>query len=155
SARTVMECLFYAIPEKDYVKSLFDLRNDYVGYGIPEVLAVDRGPGYIGKDLKLACAQLGIELDPLPGRSPWLKASIERYFKTVNTDLFHVTPGTSFSNFLERGDYDPAKHACITLNGLWYILHKWAVDVYTRNAHRGVGGVPAKLWERALNRDFV
>jgi putative transposase len=155
SARTVMECLFYAIPEKDYVKSLFDLRNDYVGYGIPEVLVVDRGPGYIGKDLKLACAQLGIELDPLPGRSPWLKASIERYFKTVNTDLFHATPGTSFSNFLERGDYDPAKHACITLNGLWYILHKWAVDVYTREAHRGVGGVPAKLWERALNRDFV
>lgn len=54
-----------------------------------------------------------------------------------------------------RGDYDPAKHACITLDGLWYLLHKWIVDVYTRDKHRGIGGVPAKLWEKALERDFV
>ena len=155
SARTVMECLFYAIPKKDHVRSLFDLRNDYVGYGLPETLVVDRGKGYIGKDLRLACAQLGIELDPLPRKSPWLKASIERFIKENATDLIHVTPGTSFSNFLVRGDYDPAKHACVTLDGLWYLLHKWIVDVYTRDKHRGIGGVPAKLWERALERDFV
>jgi putative transposase len=155
SARTVMECLFYAIPKKDHVRSLFELRNDYVGYGVPETLVVDRGRGYIGKDLRLACAQLGIELDPLPRKSPWLKASIERFIKENATDLIHVTPGTSFSNFLVRGDYDPAKHACVTLDGLWYLLHKWIVDVYTRDKHRGIGGVPAKLWERALERDFV
>ena len=154
SARTVMECLYYAIPEKKHVKQLFNLRNDYVGYGVPEVLAVDRGKGYIGNDLKLACAQLGIELDPMPGRSPWLKGSIENYIKETGTDIFHATPGTSFSNFLVRGDYDPTKHACVTLDGLWYLLHKWVVDVYTRKSHRGVGGVPAKLWERALERDF-
>jgi hypothetical protein len=27
--------------------------------------------------------------------------------------------------------------------------------VYTREPHRGIGGVPAKLWERALGKDFV
>ncbi len=155
SARSVMECLFYAIPEKGYVKSLFNLRNDYVGYGVPEVLATDRGKGYVGKDLERACAQLHIELDPMPGKSPWLKGSIERFFRTNATDLIHVAPGTSFSNFLVRGDYNPAKYACITLDGLWYLLHKWTVDVYTRDKHRGVGGVPVKLWERALERDFV
>lgn len=154
SARTVMECLFYAIPEKKHVKQLFGLRNDYVGYGVPEVLAVDRGRGYIGNDIQLACAQLGIELDPMPGRSPWLKGSIEHFIKDTGTDIFHATSGTTFSNFLVRGDYDPAKHACVTLDGLWYIVHKWIVDVYTRAKHRGVGGVPAKLWERALERDF-
>ncbi len=155
SSRSVMECLFYAIPEKDHVKELFGLRNDYIGYGVPEVLVVDRGSGYLNNDLELACLQLGIELDPMPGKSPWLKGSIERFFKTSNMDLFHATPGTSFSNFLVRGDYDPAKHACVTLDGLWYLLHKWIVDVYTREGHRGIGGVPAKLWERALGQDFV
>jgi putative transposase len=67
-----MECLLYAISPKNHVKELFGLRNDYVGYGVPETLAVDRGSGYINKDLELACAQLRIELDPMPGRSPWL-----------------------------------------------------------------------------------
>jgi putative transposase len=155
SAQSVMECLFYAIPEKDHVKELFGLRNDYVGYGIPETLVIDRGSGYLNKDLELACAQLHIELDPLPGRSPWLKGGIERYLEESGVEIFHASPGTSFSNFLARGDYDPAKHACITLNGLWYILHKWIVDVYTRESHKGIGGVPAKLWERALGKDFV
>lgn len=155
SSRTVLECLFYAIPEKSHVKDLFGLRNDYVGYGVPETLVVDRGSGYLNKDLELACAQLGIELDPMPGKSPWLKGSIEHFLKDTSADLFHATPGTTFSNFMVRGDYDPAKHACVTLDGLWYLLHKWIVDVYTRNSHRGIGGVPAKLWERALGRDFV
>jgi len=155
SSHTALECLLYAIPEKDYVKELFGLRNDYIGHGIPETLAIDRGSAYLNKDVELACAQLHIELDPMPGRSPWLKGGIERYIKDAGVEVFHASPGTTFSNFLERGDYDPAKHACITLNGLWYILHKWVVDVYMREPHRGIGGVPAKLWERALGKDFV
>ena len=160
STQTVMECLFYAIPEKQHVKELFGLRHDYVGYGVPETLAVDRGSGYLNNHMELACAQLGIELDPMPGRSPWLKGGIERFLETVETDLIHPTPGTTFCNFLVRGDYDPAKHACVTLNRLWYLLHKWVVDVYTRDGHKGlegkvIGGVPAKIWDRALGRDFV
>jgi len=160
STKTVMECLFYAILEKQRVKDLLELRHDFVGYGVPEVLAVDRGSGYLNNDMELACAQLGIELDPMPGRSPWLKGSMERFLGEVETDLIHPTPGTTFSNFLVRGDYDPAKHACVTLNRLWYLLHKWVVDVYTRSGHRGlegkvIGGVPAKIWERALGQDFV
>jgi putative transposase len=160
STQTVMECLFYAITEKRHVKELFGLRHDYVGYGVPETLAVDRGSGYLNNAMELACAQLHIELDPMPGRSPWLKGSIEEFLGEVETDLIHPTPGTTFSNFLVRGDYDPAKNACVTLDGLWYLLHKWIVDDYTRNGHKGLegrvlGGVPAKIWERALGRDFV
>lgn len=155
SSHTVLECLFYAIQEKEHVKELFGLRNHYVGYGIPETLAIDRGSGYLNRDVELACAQLHIELDPMPGRSPWLKGGIERCIEEAGVEVFHASPGTTFSNFLERGDYNPAKHACITLNGLWYILHKWIVDVYTRQGHKGIGGVPAKLWERALGKDFV
>jgi putative transposase len=160
STQTVMECLFYAIPEKRHVKELFELRHDFVGYGVPETLAVDRGSGYLNNDMELACAQLHIELDAMPGRSPWLKGSIEEFLGEVETDLIHPTPGTTFSNFLVRGDYDPAKHACVTLDGLWYLLHKWVVDDYTRDRHKGLegkvlGGVPAKIWERALGLDFV
>jgi putative transposase len=159
STQTVMECLFFAIPEKRHVKELFGLRNDYVGYGVPETLAVDRGSGYLNRDMEFACAQLGIELDPMPGRSPWLKGGIERFQGMAEVDLFHAQPGTTFSDFWKKGDYDPTKHACITLDGLWYLILKWIVDIYTQEPHKGIGGlaggVPAKLWTRALGRDFV
>lgn len=154
SAYPVLECLYYAIIQKDHVKELFGLRHEYLAFGVPEVLAVDRGKEFINEDVELACEQLGIELVDLEGHAPWLKGAIERWFRTVNTDLIHTIPGTTFSNFLERGDYDSSKHACITLDGLWYLLHKWIVDIYTQKGRRGFG-VPARLWERACEKDFV
>jgi hypothetical protein len=124
------------------------------------VLVVDNAIE-LHRDLELACLQLGIELQHMPVRKPWFKGSIERWFRTLNTDLIHVTPGTTFSHFLERGEYDSQKHACITLDRLWELLHLWIVDVYTQEVHSGIGGhlrgkgVPARLWQLALEAQFV
>ena len=49
----------------------------------------------------------------------------------------------------------------MTLDRLWELLHLWIVDVYTQEVHEGVGGhpqgkgVPAQLWQRALDEQFV
>jgi len=37
-------------------------------YGLPEVLVVDHAPHFVGADLRDACGQLGIHLDPCAGR---------------------------------------------------------------------------------------
>src|SRR5260370_1016902 len=94
SSHTVLECLFYAIQEKEHVKKLFGLRNDYVGYGIPETLAIDRGSGYLNRDVELACAQLHIELDPMPASSPWLNAVTAPPIKHPAFQFLHPTPPT-------------------------------------------------------------
>ena len=63
---------------------------------------------------------------------------------------------TTFSHVLERGDYRSEHVACVTLDGLWVLLHRWIVEVYTREYRRGsVQGVPVKLWERAMEKGFV
>jgi putative transposase len=160
---TVMDALFYAIQEKDQVKPLLGLQHEYQAYGVPEVLACDNGKEFRTPDLELACAELGMELDWMPRRTPWFKGAVERWYRTANTELIHHTPGTTFSHFLERGDYDSRTHACITLEGLWFLLHHWIVDIYAQTWRRGgrgsfrpkSQGVPAKLWERALEENFV
>lgn len=160
SYRLVMECLLYAILPKNHVQALFQTQHEYLAFGIPEVLVVDNAIE-LERDLELACLQLGIELSHMPVRKPWFKGSVERWFRTLNTDLIHVIPGTTFSHFLERGEYDSQKHACMTLDRLWELLHLWIVDVYTQEVHEGIGGhprgkgVPALLWQRALEEQFV
>jgi len=160
SYRVVMECMLYSFLPKTHVKSFFQTQHEYLAFGVPEVLVVDNAIE-LHQDLELACLQLGIELQHMPVRKPWFKGSIERWFRTLNTDLIHVTPGTTFSHFLERGEYESQKHACITLDRLWELLHLWIVDVYTQEVHSGVGGyprgkgVPARLWQRALEEQFV
>src|SRR6266516_5008206 len=150
----------YAILEKVHVKELFHTTNDYLAYGIPETLVVDNGLE-LHEDLEMACLQLGIELVHTEVRSPWLKGAIERWFRTVCKDLIHRIPGTTFSNFLERGEYASEKEACMTLDALWEALHIWIVDYYTQDKHKGIGpewaveGIPAQLWKDALERDFV
>jgi putative transposase len=155
SYRAAMECLFYAIIEKEHVKSLLQTSHEYLGYGLPERLVFDNARELVGRDLEEACLELGIEFDPNEKGKPWLKGSVERWIKSINTDLIHTVPGTTFSNFLVRGDYDPKQHSCITLDGLWRMLHLWIVDIYTQKWHRGVGGVPARIWQRALEQNFV
>ena len=39
-------------------------------------------------------------------------------------------PGTSFSRYYQRGDYDPQKHALMTLVEFKHIFEKWVLDVY-------------------------
>jgi putative transposase len=160
SYRVAMECMLYAFLPKEHVKAQFHTQHEYLAFGIPEVLVVDNAIE-LHRDLELACLQLGIELQHMPVRTPWFKGSIERWFRTLNEDLIHSTPGTTFSHFLERGDYDSQKHACITLDRLWELLHVWIVDVYTQEVHSGVGGrprgkgIPAQLWQQALEDQFI
>ena len=156
SYRLVMECLLYACWRKTHVKEMFQTTNEYLAYGIPEMLVVDNGIE-LHRDLEWACLQLGIELQHTPVRMPWFKGAIERWFRTLNQELIHNAPGTTFSRSCQWKGYDPRKHASMTLDGLWEALHLWIVDDYTQNVHR-IGDekdIPVKRWLRALEKDFT
>jgi putative transposase len=44
------------------------------------------------------------------------KAKIERFLRTLSQEVAHGTPGTTFSNIFERGDYNPEKYAVSRLS---------------------------------------
>jgi putative transposase len=155
SYRTVQHCLLYGILPKADARTLFGTQHPWSAFGLPETLVIDNAKEFIGRDLDDACGQLGIILERMPVRTPWFKGSVERFFRTNNTGLIHTLPGTTFSNVLERGDYDVFQHACISLSAFWKILHIFLLDIYAQRWHEGVGGIPAKVWEENLQAGFI
>jgi putative transposase len=155
SYRTVQHCLLHGILPKGDTRMLYGTQHPWSAFGLPETLVIDNGKEFIGRDLDDACGQLGIILERMPVRTPWFKGSVERFFRTNNTGLIHTLPGTTFSNVLERGDYDVFQHACISLSAFWKILHLFLLDIYAQRWHEGVGGIPAKVWAENLQAGFM
>ena len=151
----VMECLHNTIAPKGNIRERFGTEHDWTAYGVPGTLVVDNGKEFIGQDLSDACEMLGTVLQQCPVMTPELKSGVERQFRSLNTGVFHTLPGTTFSNILERGEYDSVKHACISLVELEKAMILFLVDIYAERFHRGLGGIPARYWEKALTTHLV
>jgi putative transposase len=147
---SVMLALKHAIGTKSYIREMYKTEHDWLAYGIPDVLIVDRGKEFLSKDLEDACDQLNIELVHCPPRKPWYKGQAERYFRTINQSLLHQQKGTSFSNVIQRGDYNSEKNAVISFSALMEMIHVWICDIYSQEYSKGVKGVPARLWEEGI-----
>lgn len=151
---TVMECLHHTICPKSETQAQYGTEHTWQAYGIPYMLVIDNGKEFIGQDMEDACSLLGILLQRTPIKTPYFKAAVERMFGTLNTGLLHTLPGTTFSNILQRADYNSLKQACITLHELDTMMHLFLVDIYAESFHRGVEGIPARLWEQATVGGF-
>ena len=147
----VMHCLRHAILPKTYVKNMYPaVKHLWNVFGIPEMLVVDNGPEFHGDGFEDACLQIGTVISYCPVKKPWFKAIVERYFGTLNQELLHQLPGTTFSNIFDKEDYDPAKNAIIPLNTLLEILHVFIIDYYSQRKHRGINDIPARRWDAAI-----
>ncbi|WP_245671104.1 Mu transposase C-terminal domain-containing protein [Pseudobacillus wudalianchiensis] len=155
SYTAVMYCLLHAFAPKTYLKERFpSVKNDWIAYGLPDLLVVDRGKEFKSKHLSEACLQLDIQLEHTPARKPWYKGSVERHFRTLNEGLIHQLPGTTFSNVSKKGEYDPEKNAVMMLDNFLEHLHIYIVDIYAQEP-RGDRPSPAQMWIRALENGFT
>lgn len=150
----VMECLYHAILPKEGTRERYGTEHEWLGHGVPAVLVVDNGREFIGQDLDDACLSLGIVILRAPVATPYFKAGVERAFRTMNTQLFHTLPGTTFSNVKQRGDYKSAEQACVYLSEVDHIMNLYVVDIYAEREHRGLEGIPARHWEQAVQAGF-
>lgn len=155
SAAAVMGGLRHAILPKVPVEAVLPklaCDHEWPCYGQPEVLVVDNGLEFHGTSLESVCFDLGIRIVFCPKRTPRFKGRIERYLKTINHHFVHQIPGTSFAKLHERGDYDPAKHALLTLAEFKQIFEKWILDIYAQDKHRGIDTTPWAKWQEGLAR---
>jgi putative transposase len=146
-------CLLHAILPKnnDEIRQMSGAQHPWITYGIPDVLVTDKGSDFQSSSFKDACAQLGIIVMELPGRSPWLKARIERFFRTTIKQLGAQIPG-SIDKLTPLFDetYNPKKYACISLSSFIKILYLYLLDIYAQHWHKGIEDIPAVRWQRSV-----
>lgn len=149
SAMTVMRALRHAMLPKDEVEGIC---NAWPTWGVIRTLMVDNGLEFHGFSLDHAAGQFGTTVQTCPRRQPWYKGKVERYFRTMQSDLIAEVPGRTFSNILERGDYDSSKHAVVSLQTLKLVLNIWTVDYYHQRRHTTLGETPARKWARLIGQ---
>lgn len=148
---TVAHCLKHAFLPKTGLRTTYPaIQNDWKAYGVMSELVVDNGMEFHSKALEQACGSLGIEIHYAARKTPWFKGKIERFFGTMERGVAHGTPGTSFANIIDKGDYDPLKHAVITLEKLQEIINLWVVDVYHQQVHRRISCPPSVMWDNNI-----
>ncbi|MFA8091450.1 Mu transposase C-terminal domain-containing protein [Klebsiella oxytoca] len=151
SYESVSCALIHSISTKEYVKEKYPLiKNVWPCYGKPEILVVDNGAEFWSTSLEQACLELGINIHYNPVRKPWLKPLIERMFGTINHKLLESIPGKTFSNVMEKENYNPQKDAVMRLSSFLEIFHQWIIDVYHCEADSRYQYIPLLLWEMSI-----
>ena len=153
SFHTVAQCLKMAFLPKVFLKRDYpNIKNDWHAHGVMRELVVDNGAEFHSFSLENACYSMGIEIHYSARKSPWFKGKIERFLGTLNAEIAHGHPGTTFSNIFEKEDYDPVKHAVISYSVFKEILHKWVADVYHQKPHHGLDMItPASCWINSID----
>jgi putative transposase len=153
---SVAKCLKECFLPKNWISETYaNVCNDWPAYGLMRELVIDNGVEFHSHSLEQMCLSLGIEMHFAPRREPWFKGKIERFFGTLNRQISHAAPGTTFANIFEKGDYDPAKHAVITFSELKKIIYKWVADVYHQETHRSLQTTPVNMWKSHIRFEDI
>lgn len=154
STMAVMAALRHAVlpkvPVAEAVPGL-KVEHSWPCYGRPKLLVVDNGMEFHGDDLDSVAFDLHCNIEFCPKHQPWFKGVVERYLGTINNSFARQIPGTSFARLHLRGDYDPQKHAVLTLAEFKHLFEKWVLDVYAQQLHRGIRTTPWAKWHEGLS----
>ncbi|MDE4593058.1 hypothetical protein [Sinorhizobium meliloti] len=127
-------------------------------YGDFMAMPSDNATFLRGEDITRASEEIGFEIiETLPGE-PTGKGLVERMFRTLNTQIFHLLPGTTMSNVERRRMFDDSKGLgmpFISLQQLEDFITLWIVQ-YHRTPRRGIGltprlkAIPQDVWDADL-----
>lgn len=129
------------------------IENEWNVFGRPRAIRLDRALENISEQCEVIAQSVGIlEIEKCEGRRPKQKGSVERFIGNLNRNLLQQQQGTTFSNVVARGDYDPQKNALLTFPDLLWYVHKWVIDIHSRSGHGGRRDVPYRLWDELTVR---
>ena len=120
-------------------------------YGLPRVLHLDNAKEFRARALVRGCEQHGIQIVHRPPRTPRFGGHIERLIGTLMGEV-HLLPGTTFSSVNDRGEYDSAGQAVMTMEELEKWLAWQIAGVYHLRRHSGIGRTPLEAWNQGIQR---
>lgn len=114
--------------------------------GLPERLHIDRGRDFTSKHLAQVAADLGIRLSFATPYLPWAKGKIERFFNTLNKQLWCELPGYVGANVEERPH--PVRPQ-LTIFEVEQFLLGFVLHRYHHAVHSTTGELPLRRWQQA------
>ena len=151
SAQTTLQTIDMMLRDKGVWTDVVNPLSAWNQFGTPELVVTDCGTEFMAYDVRVALRDLGIRVENSPAGEPRMRARVERLFRTVGSRLAARMTGRTFSNMMEKGDYDPQAKTALTADDLCHALIRWVVDVYHNTPHDGLGGeTPARCWDRLV-----
>lgn len=149
SSASSVETLRMAVSDKRELARALGCGTAWDMMGTFETITTDNGTEYANEWFQTAVLGLHAEASFPPAGTPQLRGHIERFFRTMHTDLFSRFSGRTFENVVRKGDYDPEGNASLFIDDLWRLIVRWVVDVYHNTPHSGLGGeTPRSAWLR-------
>lgn len=146
---SALSALEMAITDKSLISYVVGTGMPWLAHGEFEHLWTDGGPGFKALPFRTALADLGIGHSRPPAGEPALRPYIETVFKTISTHFLHWFDGRTFSDYLEKGDYDPQENATVCADELNRHLVRAIVDIYHQRHHWGLAEeTPHNAWLR-------
>lgn len=127
--------------------TLAALKYMLIHYGIPAQIVPDNGVELKNTPVSRVCSVLFITIVRAQVRDPNGKAHIESFFRTLTYALTQKIPGTTFSNPMQRGNYNSNENSCFTLEQVRSFIHEWIHNVYHKSIHRTTGRAPELAWK--------
>jgi putative transposase len=117
------------------------------------LLVADNGSAFVAASTKAALKDLGIAyINPSKGAKE-LRGSIEGVFNTLGQGLLPRLTGRTFSDIVEKGDYDTEGRTALKAEDVCEALIRWVVDIYHRTPHRGLSGAtPQEAWDQLTQK---
>ena len=113
---------------------------------MPTLVILDNALENKARFLHEAADELGFIIHYAEPGTPEDKPHIERFFWTAEAQFTPMIPGITGRNPQDRGDYDSERMACVTLEDVDELFHRWVITVYNRSWHEGLRDVPERLW---------
>ena len=113
--------------------------------GLPEIIHVDNGSEFHSRAFERGCQQHGIRIEYRPPATPRFGGHIERLMGTLMGRV-HALPGSTSSNSVARGSYDPEARAILSFQEFERILALEVLGPYHNDIHSALGRTPASAW---------
>lgn len=155
SYASFLEGLRHTIYPKDLSE---EITTPWPCFGRIETLIVDGALHFLGDSIANAGRELGFSHQVCPPRQPWMKGSLERFFRTLGVGLIHRLPGTTLSNVVDRSQHEHLGQPALTLEQFRHILTKWICEIYHVDVTkalgpiRGMGAQPLATWQEKAAR---
>lgn len=142
-------CLTHAFLPKEKWLAKQGIETAWPCWGIPRTIHADNAKEFRGNMLRNSCKEYGIDLEWRPVATPHYGAHIERLLGTLNTEI-HAAPGTTFSNPVQKGDYDSVGQSAMSLAEFekWFTI--LCVEVYHQREHSQLGMPPIAKWQEGV-----